>query len=110
MSRSTQYIGLNHNALKWLRNANAIQIDNIEHFTLGMFEEEVPLDTYILPDGSYVYEVVQYVPWSSGPMIFTCLCTSPVMSETNQAQGFCMWIEGNENDREYNPVTGRFYV
>jgi len=42
-------------------------------YTLGMFGEEEPLRTYKLKDGRTAMEVVQAEPWSSGPVIFTCL-------------------------------------
>jgi hypothetical protein len=39
----------------------------------GMFNDGPPLYKYNLKDGRTAYEVVQTVPWSSGPMIFLCL-------------------------------------
>ena len=38
--------------------------------TYGMFDEEIPLNRYTLPDGTVYQEFVQACPWSSGPMIF----------------------------------------
>ena len=39
----------------------------------GMFDDGPPLCEYTMKDGSKVREIVQAVPWSSGPMIFLCL-------------------------------------
>jgi len=40
---------------------------------LGMFDDGPDLHEYTLKDGQKVKEIVQAVPWSSGPMIFMCL-------------------------------------
>jgi len=39
----------------------------------GMFEEDIPLYEYTLKAGGRIREVVQAIPWSSGPVIFLCL-------------------------------------
>lgn len=39
----------------------------------GMFDDGPDLYEYTLKDGSKVKEIVQAVPWSSGPCIFLCL-------------------------------------
>jgi len=39
----------------------------------GMFDDGPELFEYTLKDGKKVREVVQAVPWSSGPCIFLCL-------------------------------------
>lgn len=39
----------------------------------GMFGDGPNLYKYKLKDGSFVKEIVQAVPWSSGPCIFLCL-------------------------------------
>ena len=41
--------------------------------THGMFQEEIPLYEYVLENGETLREIVQAEPWSSGPVIFTCL-------------------------------------
>lgn len=43
-----------------------------EH-ALGMFDEEIALSKYTMPDGKVYFERVQCDPWSSGPNIFTAL-------------------------------------
>lgn len=40
---------------------------------LGMFDDGPELLKHMLKDGTQVYEYVQGVPWSSGPMIFLAL-------------------------------------
>jgi hypothetical protein len=44
-----------------------------QRITLGMFEEEIGLSDYILPDGTRLEEHVQFEEWSSGPVIATGL-------------------------------------
>ena len=39
----------------------------------GMFDDGPLLREYILKDGRAAREIVQAVPWSSGPCIFLCL-------------------------------------
>lgn len=58
----------------------------------GMFNDEIKLRTFYLKDGSILEEVVQCSPWSSGPMIFTCLATTDFETK------FCEWPE-EEVDR-----------
>lgn len=50
----------------------------------GMFDDGPELWEYTLADGRVVREVVQDVPWSSGPVIFLCL-----MDEAGTK--FCEW-------------------
>lgn len=88
--RMTQWIGLNHEADAFLSD-NALKIgcrecphcgkyteekyDLIEdnRSTIGMYDDEIKLKTYKLKDGRIAREVEQCSPWSSGPVIFTCL-------------------------------------
>lgn len=39
----------------------------------GMFDDGPNLYKYFLKDGSAVKEIIQAIPWSSGPCIFMCL-------------------------------------
>ena len=87
--RATQWIGLNEDAIKFL-------LDNGERVKLckcptcshehggelikakyddaeGMYWDKYPLFSYPLTDGRVAKEVVDAVPWSSGPVIFLCL-------------------------------------
>lgn len=88
MSRTTQFIGLNDAALRYVKNLKPLKSDLS---TTGMFDEEITLQRWEMPDDIHtgkgtmtprgddgqlqpcMREVVQTVPWSSGPMIFTCL-------------------------------------
>lgn len=77
MSRSTQFIGLNSQAKEYVQDLEKIETDN---YTLGMFDEEVKLGKWKAPKEishveypTFLMESVQQAPWSSGPMIFTCL-------------------------------------
>ena len=78
MSRETQYIGLTKAAADFVAECEGMPSDSC---TYGMFEEEVPLRMWkmhpvldnIEGRNMVIREVVQEVPCSSGPMIFTCL-------------------------------------
>lgn len=89
--RSTQIRGLTNEALNFL-NENCIKVPvkrcpkcdyELEYGQkcevyedaswTGMFEDGPSLLKYYLKDGSTVKEVIQAVPWSSGPCIFMCL-------------------------------------
>jgi len=70
MSRSTQYIGLNDVGENCIVGMEEVETDN---HTNGMFDEKVPLGEWHSVHGLRFKEVQQFVIWSSGPMIFTCL-------------------------------------
>lgn len=76
MSRSTQFIGLHYAAEDHINGLQEIPSDNV---SLGMFMEPYPLRKWnkvqngTIPFEYVIEEVEQAVPWSSGPMIFTCL-------------------------------------
>ena len=71
MSRSTQYIGLTKKAEEMAERWE--RIEDSTNWTGGMFGEEVDLGEWRTEDGCLIREIVQASPWSSGPMIFTCL-------------------------------------
>lgn len=87
--RMTQFVGLTQAACKWLdiackkepavvcNSCGAVVREKLKSTvyskTYGMFEEEIPLHQYETLGGSIVREVVQAIPWSSGPVIFLCL-------------------------------------
>lgn len=68
--RETQFIGLNKLADIFVQDAVAKK--EYKGHTLGMFGEELPLGQWVKNGHTYT-EVLQCAPWSSGPMIFTCL-------------------------------------
>jgi hypothetical protein len=98
--RTTQFIGLSEAARQLVAGDSVVDyVDHIERrhadgtvthhvetvyrstvaqeesggFAFGMFEEEIPLSRFTLPDGRTLVEDVQAQPWSSGPCIFTAL-------------------------------------
>ncbi len=82
MSRSTQFIGLTKKAQEYvskLEPLNGVYTDNDgarfeeDNKTFGMFDEDIPLGAWKHPERGILREIVQESPWSSGPMIFTCL-------------------------------------
>lgn len=97
--RTTQFIGLNKVGLDYTHSLERVTTDN---HTLGMFEEKVPLGEWIDVDGVHVKEVVQMAPWSSGPMIFTCL----VRQNTRLAE----WVECKNVYGQFDRGSGRMYV
>lgn len=104
MSRSTQYIGLNGNSVKLVNDMLLTKKYN-GRSTPGMFGEEVPLADYEAADGTLVFlEIVQAEPWSSGPMIFTCLLSEEGVNRVHE------WVEDNSVDGEVDYANGKYYV
>lgn len=94
--RCTQFMGLSDGAGRFLREnqkytavkcncphcasehvQKPCEVDYDEAHSVGMFDDGPDLTRYELKDGSFVYEYVQAVPWSSGPMIFLALSRNP---------------------------------
>jgi len=111
--RQTQYIGLTRSAMNFVADYQK-DIGSDNH-TLGMFEEIVPLGEWVSKhDGTKFWkirEIIQAAPWSSGPMIFTCLvgffhndkeCKNPV--------SFLGWVEDPRMTNEYDVEKGTFWV
>lgn len=88
--RCTQWVGLSIEAEAFVKqNAKKVGCRPCPHcggyteerydtvkdgrYTEGMFDERHTLKTYRLEDGRLAKEIVQASPWSSGPVIFTCL-------------------------------------
>jgi hypothetical protein len=76
--RTTQFIGLTAAGEAFVKDLRQLPSDTV---TSGMFEEEIPLRRWEIHPllanedrrGQCIREIVQMEPWSSGPMIFTCL-------------------------------------
>lgn len=70
--RTTQWIGLSPQGILFAKEHT-----DLGHFTgrstSGMFDEPIALADFVDQRGNVLLEVVQAKPWSSGPMIFTCL-------------------------------------
>jgi len=112
MSRSTQFIGLTRDAEEYVKNLEPMESDTN---ALGMFEE-IPLRKWKIPEqfkysqerpNACLREVVQASPWSSGPMIFTCL-------EADFGNGakskFLEWISDPRVEDEVDQKNGKFWV
>ncbi len=133
MSRETQFIGLTEAAMRYVKNLVSLESDLVTH---GMFDEEIPLRRWKMPenkttgegvwnpertDGQLtpcVREVVQCVPWSSGPMIFTCLAFDWGNTGDTEKGGFkpdygntvFEWVtDPTLGNIEYDQVTGRMW-
>lgn len=111
MSRTTQFIGLTNDASQYVANLRQLESDT---HTTGMFDEEIPLRKWDAPEefqhpdrDACVREVVQAEPWSSGPMIFTCL----ELDFGNGGKGeFLQWIEDPNVRGEVDQERGRFWI
>ena len=99
--RCTQYVGLIDSAHDFL--AGMEERPNMFGFTPGMFDEPVPLAAWEDVETGKIYkEVVQAAPWSSGPMIFTCL-------EDESGERMFEWIQDRDY-AEFDRYAGRFWV
>lgn len=121
MSRSTQYIGLNSYALRFVENA--VKVEEYD-MTEGIASEPVKGKIYHIsppegPNKEYrLVEVVQVTPWSSGPMILTCLKEvlvkeSGEIEETGEKDHFFQWMIDpslKEDNIEVDCKTGRYYA
>ena len=103
MSRSTQFIGLTDKANAFV--SKMVIIENTEHAE-GMFDEKIPLASYLDVGAKKIYyEVVQCEPWSSGPMIFTCL------QEPRSSKQLFKWEKSKTPiQNEFNRKTGKYYI
>ena len=93
--RTTQYIGLTNAAKEFVKDFAKTPIE----VTTGMFDDPVIGHEFISPDGHKYIELLQCSPWSSGPMIFTCL-----LDDKTEKRMF-MWkedksVSGKEFDRD----------
>ena len=109
MGRSTQFIGLTAKAAQLVADLEPAESDTQ---TMGMFEEKIGLRRWhcksLTKRGKWVREKVQIVPWSSGPMIFTCL----EIEAQNGSKCECMeWIcDPRMKGREFDYEEGAYYV
>ena len=115
MSRSTQFIGLTQEAEDFVKGLKSLPSDNK---TFGMFGEDIPLRRWELhpklkgmnTSEEYIQcirEIQQEAPWSSGPMIFTCL-------EVDLSNGFIYkifeWVHNPLVENEYDKEKGQFWI
>ncbi len=107
--RCTQYIGLTAAARAFLDRIKAEKVKDII-IDEGMFGEGVSgyvwkatvNDTQIT-----ITETVDVVPWSSGPMIFTCL---NILEGEHDIGKHYQWNIDPTCDNEYDRELGVFYV
>jgi len=118
--RCTQFIGLTQRAEEYVKNLKSLESDGK---AAGMFpEEEINLRRWEVPSdfkndihhGRCIREVVQAVPWSSGPMIFTCLeldfNNSPGTPDAARVK-MLQWIDDPKvKGLEYDQETGRLWI
>lgn len=103
MGRSTQWIGLTKDAMTFVRGFTRVTGKRTTH---GMFGEPIALGTWLDEvEGKIYHEVVQDTPWSSGPMILTCLAEqrkgepAPPSILSHEEEGFgyhrglFMWVQ-----------------
>ena len=130
MSRSDQYIGLTKNAenfLYWARkNKNFFEFDHIllnsDETLCGHCFPGQNIRIFMNDDvNEYIdfVEKVQYDPWSSGPMYFTCLegFLKKKMGQYDSIGEFFEWVNspfGFFDDKyfrkEYDREKGEIYV
>jgi len=97
--RTTQYIGLTAEASRFVHSLERLP-DN-PRMTQGMFLEDIPGGVW-RKSGTIYREIEQASPWSSGPMIFTCL-------EAN-GQRYFPWIEDPSVKNEVDQANGRYWI
>lgn len=113
--RTTQFIGLTKEAEDFVKDLKSLPSDRK---TFGMFGEDIPLRKWEIHPClqgmntseetiQCIREVVQASPWSSGPMIFSCL-EIDFGAECN-----CRIFEWSHNpliDNEVDKEKGQFWV
>jgi len=115
--RTTQFIGLTAHAKEFLE-ANTIGEPERFVLTEGIAGEPVHGQRWPLrvPEGPneayYATEIVQVAPWSSGPMIFTCLNISLVKigGDTVDCGKAFEWVWNPDLKGEVDEVAGHYNV
>ena len=116
--RTTQYIGLTSQAIKWVMLALSTEDYNM---TSGMFDEKIIGKIYNMsvpkgPNSKLIAkEELQASPWSSGPMLFTHLHLI-LIKENGQEVDMGLvfsWVLDpslSGTGQEYDPISGHYYV
>jgi len=130
--RSTQFVGLTKRAQEFVEKLTPLPSDRK---TQGLSSEDIELRRWAWPQSLYpirveerlktacIREVVQAVPWSSGPMFFTCLELDWGFPDRNPNTNFTkvlQWVEypslafvdehGVRGGSEYDVDQGIFWV
>jgi len=111
--RTTQYIGLTKAAETFVNGLKELPSDSN---TKGMFDESIPLRKWeihqmftasVQRERACIREKLQDSPWSSGPMLFTCL----EVDYGNGAKSAAFeWVHDPDVNSEYNQEDGTFWV
>ena len=105
MSRFTQYIGLTEKAREHVSMMKELSPN--PEITTGIADEPVPGGKWKDENGTVWEEIVQAIPWSSGPMIFTCLVND------RGTKRYFEWTEADyneNNNQEYDQHKGIIYI
>jgi hypothetical protein len=98
--RATQFIGLNAAGKAFVADLEPVPTDAC---TYGMFDEPIALRAW-RDDNGIVREIVQISPWSSGPVILTCL-------EYDDGSGrFAEWKEDSRFGCALDVEAGIYYI
>lgn len=123
MGRSTQYIGLNDASVLFVKEAKLKEVES-DHCVYGMFDEKIKLRKWVTTENTpsnintcckYIKEMLQDMPWSSGPMIFTCLeIFQGAEDETDEdllyRTPILEWVLDPSITSEIDKVRGRYWV
>jgi len=111
--RTTQYVGLTKAAKTFVSSLKELPSDSN---TSGMFSENIPLKKWeihpmfaasVQREDACIREKLQDSPWSSGPMLFTCL----EIDYGNGAQSTAFeWVHDPTVSNEYNQESGALWV
>lgn len=109
--RTTQFVGLTNDAEKFVSSLDEVE-SSAE--TFGMFQEKIPLRRWEWPGAKrqrFLQEVLQDSPWSSGPMLFTCLEVIYIQDGEEQKSGTIFnWVPDPTVTGECDSRTGRYWV
>lgn len=124
MARFDQYIGLTKDAINFIEKLKKEQNATIDKIilcpkdqSLGQHEDIIGSEISVLtksPNKKYVYkEIIQMVPWSSGPMYFSCLRFF-IHKECGQiihVGDIFQWVLNPEvKEDEYDFERGHFFI
>jgi len=114
--RTTQYVGLNKYAHDWLEGRVIETFD--KNLCRGMFNEQVQGTIYHVQAENPINlmyiaeEVVQDMPWSSGPMIFTALRVKLLKKNGHEVtmEDWFRWMLDPNVTAGYDYETGRYFL
>lgn len=110
MARTTQFVGLNRRAEKFIGDRTLLPSVRTVEGTCG---EKIKLREWlsngnIFPKNTVIREVVQALPWSCGAMIFTCL---EVEYQNGEKVQFHHWVPCPlADEKQYDKESGTYWV